>query len=734
MKKCFLLLFFLLIYCYIFSQDNYKKDAKFLYEMFYPADEGSNNQERLINYILTYLKNINVPYNIYDIEIEPEFYTRSKNIEVFLKAKENTDETIVILTSLNTPIIDNKYFDNSISIEITLNLIDFFSKIDLKKNILFGFIGSIGKDDYPKYGFTRLLNLSENPYNYIVTFIDILTIDSNVYFTGSMNKKPLPSILVNIFDKVNKEKTFLFDSFEIKKAKLNLLPSRQYSDIFNQKEILAVEFSNRNKNLYNVFYYNSEKCNKYTLFFIEWIKSLNNLNFKFQREYNYLYEDIFGYKLFIKEKNLLIIFLFLIFITLFTRLFFPNFERLRISTILKLLPYFIFLFLCYFLLSFLPVILLTPLNFFYNIQKSYLNIPVLYFFVIFFISFLIIILIIDLFKKIPLPKHSYIYIIGAILFSYVNLILLALFDISFAYIFIWAIIFITLSNFTGRNYLLKFILYFISSIPFIKFIFDITYMGNINIIKNLFKNLFIYNLIFCLISFPFMFLSIRFFLIIKNYLKFSLSKRKILFFFIIFLFLFTLLFAFISIRFYSEEQKIEAKLVMDYKKNRSYLDINSSSILGEFSYEINNSINKIMTKNKNIRIPVNKPENEYNIKYNVYKFYDYNRYEIIIDSKDIIEFMDISIYLPYLSYIFNANYSFSSFDSDKEDLKRESIFQLKIPRNPGNKVVILFDTLKNISPRIEFVIKYFNPSDIKIYKQNSIIKYEKEFREEIISF
>lgn len=730
MKKKYLSILFLFLIFYSFSDNNYKKDARFFYEIFYPVDEGTKNQEKLINYIIDYFKKNNVNYSVYDIIEEGEFSTNSKSIEVFLKAKNDTKDTIVILTSLNTPIINNRYFDNSISIELILNLIEIYSKTELKKNLLFGFIGAIGKENWNKYGFIKFLDSFDKSSNSIITFIDILSINRPVYFTGSRNQKPLPAILVKSFDKANKEKNILFDSLEIKKAKLNLLPQREYLDLFSQNEIIAVEFSNREDSIYNLFYYDIKSFNNYLDFLKNWINELINLDFNFEKEYNYLYEDIFGYKIFIKERTLIIVFLFLIFIILLTRFFFPNFERLRISTMFKIFHYFLFLFLCYFLLSFIPVVLLTPVDYFYNIEKVYLNIPFLYFLMIFFLSFLIIIIVIDIFKKLPLPRHSYIYIIGAVLFSNINLILLSFFNISFAYIFIWAIIFITFSNFTGRNYVLKFIFYFLSSIPFIKFIFDITFMGNINIIKNLYENIFLYNFIFTLISFPFMFILIRAYLIIKGYFKFSFSKRKILFISILFLIFFTFIFSLVSINFSPQEQKIIAKLVTNYDNNRSYLEISSNNKLKEFLYEYNNEKRKMFCKDNSIRIPVIKPSYQYKVKYNIYKFYDYDRYEIIIESDKEIEYLNAYIYVPYLTYIFNSNYLF--FSDNEKDFKQESMFQLRVPRNPGKNIKIIFETFKNISPRLSLLVKYIDSSSFKLDKPNSIIKYEKEFIETII--
>lgn len=724
-KKYIYYLFVILLSFYSFSESNdFKKDSLFLYNLFYPRDEGSKNQEKFINYITDYLKLLNIDYKIYNIEIEPEFYTNSQIIEINFKAKNPTKDNIIILTSLNTPIINNNYFDNSISIEIMLNLIEFYSKVYLKKNITFAFIGSIGKEDFPMYGLNNFLDKIENYSNSLVTFIDILNINSPVYFTGSINKKPIPRILIKIFDSINKNKEILLDTFEIKRAKLNLLEKREYASICNLRGVLTVEFSNRNKSIYNIFYYKKDQLIKYTNFFIAWINKLNDFNLNFEREYNYLYENIFGYKFFIKERDLIIIFLILIFLTLFTRFFFPNFQNLRIITFLKILPYFIFLFLCYFILNSVPFIFLSIINLFYNIEIFYLKISLLlYYFIIFYVSFLILVIIINLFKKFYFLRHSYIYTIGAILFSYLNLVLLAFLDISFAYIFIWAIIFITLSNFTGRNYILKFVFYFLSAFPFIKFIFDFPIV--INIKKDIW-NIYIYNLIFCITSFPFLLLSIRVFLIIKSKLNTSFSKKKLFLFSLIVVILSITVFFIISSNYEREEKRINVKLLMNYTNNDYYFELISNRKLKEFTYSINNEIKNINIKDNIIKIPIDKIEKGHNIKYKKYRIKDYSKYEINITSERDIELADIYLYLPYSAYIFNSNYPFTSLKSEDEFLE-ESIFKINIARNPGKEINLVFTTFKDIKLKIVFSFKYIGFSEnINFYNKNFTIKKEKE--------
>ncbi|MBP7553570.1 MAG: hypothetical protein KA885_09085, partial [Spirochaetes bacterium] len=182
MKK---ILFFLSFFLYIFSifsnepdRINFHKDYSFLYSLYHPCEEGSDNEKKLINYIETVCVDNNLNYQIKDISFENEYVSYSKNIEIEIN-NSSDKEYVVFICPLNSIAINQKVIDNSLSIQVTLELILKIHEMknNLNKNYLFLFSGAIGYDD-AYLGFNKFLESSERYKNSVVNIIDVLSINN----------------------------------------------------------------------------------------------------------------------------------------------------------------------------------------------------------------------------------------------------------------------------------------------------------------------------------------------------------------------------------------------------------------------------------------------------------------------------------------------------------------------------------------------------------------------------
>ena len=203
---------------------------------------------------------------------------------------------------------------------------------------------------------------------------------------------------------------------------------------------------------------------------------------------------------------------------------------------IKILPFFTILFVLFYLISFIPYLFFLLITLFTNTTPQFFNIPILYFLLIYFVPQMFIFLFYEILEKLPFPKHNYLYIFGSMIFSYINLFLFIIIDISFAYIYLWVVILITLSNFTGKNYFIKFAFYFIVSIPIIKLIFDISTLSNIDAVKNIFNSPLLLHLIFTIVVFPILLLLIRVRVILRSKFKISIFDKTSISFLLILIF------------------------------------------------------------------------------------------------------------------------------------------------------------------------------------------------------
>ena len=118
------------------------------------------------------------------------------------------------------------------------------------------------------------------------------------------------------------------------------------------------------------------------------------------------------------------------------------------------------------------------------------------------------------------------------------MVLFIIFDISIAYVYLWSMIFLSLSNYTGSNKSLKYLLYFLSTVPFLILIYDISFFRNLDTIKNL--NPILINFFFMILSFPFTLLFLGFNVFLKIIHKIFLKNIHYLTI-IIFIVLFTII-------------------------------------------------------------------------------------------------------------------------------------------------------------------------------------------------
>jgi len=175
MFKPLLILFILVLsyqaFCAGPKKDQIIDDYSVIQRLYFPVDEGVENEDKLINYLEKYLKSNNVAYSILGIS-DSDYASKSKNIEITFKSKIKTDEEIIIVCSLDSPIIKQEYYDNSISIQIALKLIKLFKDKANSKNITFLFTGANEKEIHNEFwGLKKYFNDKEDFSKSFVIFL-----------------------------------------------------------------------------------------------------------------------------------------------------------------------------------------------------------------------------------------------------------------------------------------------------------------------------------------------------------------------------------------------------------------------------------------------------------------------------------------------------------------------------------------------------------------------------------
>lgn len=727
------IIFFICNLC--FSQPDYSVIFDNYYSLrnnFFPNDENSENEKKLIKYLEFVCKTYNLKYSITKIE-DDKNVTNSFNFEISIESNIKTDENIIFISPLNSIILYQDYYDNSLGLKTMLDLIKKCKERNLKKNISFVFSGANSRENnYEFYGLKKLLESKKNMSKSIIIVLDILSSQEKIKFSGSINRKQIPLLFFEYFLKLN-DKKFYFDSLDIIKAKFSLIKIEDYATYLLNKDISVISFSNREKTYSTSFYFNEDYEKKLTEYFFKWVEYLDKKNYPIDADYNYQIFAIFNFKIIMPEIVQIIIFLVVIFLIILLRHFLPNFQRLDFNLILKIYPYFIVLFFIFFVLSFIPYLLFLIAKFLFKIEISFINIPILYFFNVFFIPLMLIFIIFEILNKLPFPKHNYLYIFGAVVTTFTNLLLFILIDISLAYIYLWVVLIITVSNFTGRNFILKIMLYFFSMFPVIWFFINLTLLGNIPIIRSSLETPIIQHLTFCFIMFPFLLLFIRVRIILKSKFKIYFNKFIIFGITIITLLISVAFFIFIALKVFPEEQIIYAKLVSGLNNN-NYLLLKSNTKIGKITIREGNFYNVTTLEKTNFgRIKIKNVKKNYSINLEKKTQVEYSNYNLKINSIYDIEYLRIFLIVPYSFYPLESNYNYTKiekFEFDYDPVKEE-VYSFLIPRNIGKEIDFNLSLIPNIKYKMYLQIDYpsIDQTDVDIKKENGFIYKNTEFVE-----
>ena len=731
LKKKLFFFSFLIFSLFLYSQDY---DYSQIKDNFSPRDEGSANELRLIRYIEGFCRNNDIEYKTEKVDNEKDIITNSFNIEINIKGNSPEHEKFIVICPLNTAILFQDNFDNSISVKIVLDLIKLCKELTFKKDLIFLFSGANERETPDYLGVKYFLQKNDELGKSFVTVIDILSNKNDIHFSGSVSGKPVPlDILKNYLNLADVAKlNIYFQRDEIYKSKFYLIPKDDYNSVFINNDIQCVTFSNKEKTIKNDFVFDEKYQAKLTEFFYKWILVFDKVKFPIDADFHYQYLNIFDFKIIISEMFQIILFLILIFIIIYVRFFFPRFQRLHYFLLIKGSPYFIIIFIIYFITSFIQYLIFIPMNNFSGNAGAFINHPILYFANIFLISLFIILLFFELIKKMPFPKHSYLYVYGALVFIGLNLIIFAFIDISISFVYLLAIIAVTISQYTGRKFTLKFILYFLSSIPLVMLFADLVFSGNMEVIKSL--NPVILNLLFSIFTFPFILLALRVELFLRIKYKRIIKKSPFIIFLTVFIFVLLSLLIVFSTLYKPKSEKVFVKLINEVNKKSSHLLIESNGNIDEILTADGSAFRKINLKSNKMFVPVSTVKPPYKIEYKKVKD-SYFNFNLRVNSDHLIEYLNIYMITSKDFYPLESNYNFEKHENYQgfDGIEAEGdVYKFLTPRNIGTnvffKMAVLDQPFKII---VEIEYPYINFDNISIKIPNGIINKRTIFVEAI---
>lgn len=720
MKKtvCFIAILFFTVPLFASRDKTPLYDSFTLSQLYYPVDEGSENQDKLVEYLEQFCSTRGASYTVEKIA-SGEYVTNSYNFIVRFPGSIKDGEKRVFIFPLNSTRIQQQLCSCALSTYVALAMIDLCSKKRFMKDVVIIFSGANGRENERLYGIDHLFLYNKDILqNSLVTIVDIISSYERIVYSGSINKKPLPAGLLELFIKSNPDdKNFTFDYSSVRKARLNLLKQRKDIEPFLELEIPAVSFSNVDIEAEMDYVFNEENERNVKDYFLSWLSLVASTPLEKEKDYNYLYLGIIGVKLIIPEYFQILFFVTALFLLIFLRGIFLYFNRMKIKLLIRVLPFFFILFCFFYATSFIPRIILLPFEYLTGDQNISNNIPSLYFIIIFCTPVILGLIMSKKIKKLPFPKHNFLFIYGAVLSCYFNFFVFTVIDFSIAYMFVWAIIFLTLSHVIGKQIVMKYLLYLLSTIPFILLYIELSLMGNISLLRRTFDFPLRQHMLFSLLAFPFFLLILRIELLTR--LKFKkMFPSKTIFITVLSITLAVTLLLYTLISAYVEPEpqplRVEYRLDIDeYNKDRAYLTYKGGS--GNDGWILVDEYDRVK------KYPIDSTRETIEIKRLPMPFYYKltgqkgdirTRYTLSLASDSLIDTVALFIICPENANPLDSNYAIKKV-LDQDVVRKYcgnaancQIYKLLIPRNSGREIDIMIELLSGENYTLQLEVDY----------------------------
>ncbi|OHD49068.1 MAG: hypothetical protein A2015_11615 [Spirochaetes bacterium GWF1_31_7] len=597
MKK--LLIFFFILKTLLVYSDEFisMTDYTIMRELFFPVEEGGENEVKLISYIERFCKEFDITYNKVKIDND-DLVTNSWNIELILPGIKSDIFNEVIIVPLDSIIDKGRLYDVSINQFIALELAKFIKEKPLYRNVYIVFTGANSFINEESWGVKQYLENNSGKFDSsLVTVLNLSGDKGGINISGSIKNRSLSRDMLDVILKNKSKYSFIqFDFFEIVTARLGFFHPHNIINELSEVSKTSIIMSNHKNQVSNgVFYYNVDAQNEIIRFFKEWVTDLSFYDVAKDSDYNYQLLRFGSKYLFISEVHQVIFYMLLIVLLILSRRIVFYFRPSVRYLTLKAFPYYIFLFVIYYILSLSIYFIGALYNLITNHTIDYANLSLFYFFIIFFMPLFIVLALFDKIQNFPVPKHNVIYMHGAVFFAHINFIIFLILNVSLAYIYITVILMLFFSHLTGKNIFLKYLIYILASVPFVLAVFTVG-NGHDEVIQAFFQKPYMLHLFFCYFSFSFFLLLIRVSIINKIKLGLNISRFVMIIWISFFLFSFFLFYSIALYRTYGIEKIAVITQYFDREKNIAQLEIDPKQNIGPVSFVLNGENVSFTTK------------------------------------------------------------------------------------------------------------------------------------------
>jgi hypothetical protein len=573
------------------------------FENHFPRYEGSTAEKEVLAFIEAKLKSLEVFYNTYDFSESDTSHSFSSCIEAVIPGDK--PDTLIIAVPLNHPMEAEELRDGSFSLALALSLIRQAAESRPRLTLRVLFLGAeYGEDNEYPMGSRLFLKDFYPEYRVMVLYLNLLTVPERISIRSGGRGLAAPYWLIERATESLKKAQLFFrvrgNENQVFRIGLDTEKTIIEPFLFAGYPALSLEGDYSPLSPPQV----EEWLLSFHIFIDKFLESFD-LGIPEEWDRHYLFFQVRGFYLILSEKTYLVLILAVLTSMFLYSLVFTN----RLKKYLKILMRKAWTLPLIFVLSFA---LFLAASWFIHGLLYLRRLPLLWaelplFFLAFKLSFALItvILLSALLRRLPFSRNGSFYSASALLFLFLDIIILGAMDISFTYYFVWALIFALLFA-ASPNRIIKLIAFLISPYWLIKSVIELFTLPILEFCRIVLLSKIWGNLLLTFSIIPFLLMLIRLEMIFPPILPYRRAVRVRMRLAALGAVLGALIILFLLYFPYNERNFQPVKVVnsIDLDGNTNLLELSSPAPLGEIGVRDGDRLVKVNTRSTLYSMPL----------------------------------------------------------------------------------------------------------------------------------
>jgi hypothetical protein len=670
---------------------------------FYPRPEGSAGEKRMLGFLERRLQELAVPYTRLDFRESDQNHSFSACL-VAEVAGQSAD-TLLIGVPINHPPEAAAELDGSINVALGLRLLERLrgSRPPLSVKVLFLGAEYGEEPEYPMG--SRLFLRDFFPDQRVMTlYLNLKRIPSRLHLRAGGRGVESPYWLLDRCTRALRATDifFLMRGNENQIFRVGLTSERTIIEPFLRAGYPAISMEGEYAELTP-----AERDS--------WLRSFDHFLEAFLGAFpkgipeswdrHYLFFQARGFYFSISEGLYLLILLGVLAGVLIYGLVFTRRLRKYLRVLLRHLWFLPLFFAFIFGLLFLSTWLLSALLLVRNLPELWQDMPLLFLCFKLAVPLALLFLLLNVVKRLPMPRRGSFYSAAALLFLLVDILVLAVINISFTYYFLWAFVFALLFS-VARNRILKVLFFLASPYWVVKTVIELFTLPRLEFCRVLLLSPVWGNLLLATVLVPFVLMLVR--------LRFIFPPARIIrdrarmmataAVFVAVLGGLSLVFFLYAPYGGGRKQPVLARFVLNGAGAQSYLQLESPAPLGRLELWDRQTMIPVNTRSRSALLPLPETPQLLQTESSSVAFLDRKNISLRLSSKGELYRIRIRLAAAQEFVLYDANFPFLRAPGGRE-------YEILVGANPPSPLSIQLTVPRNMTFQLALTLEYLQPPE-----------------------